>query len=145
MKHGYLTLAVTALGLVLCISTGATVSVQASHHSRVHAATHHAKAYTGRKMVCYVTRNGAEHKSRKVCRPVDGYSRLRARRVFGDQPECRQRQGTSGRTLTFRHTLSIADLPRLPIRAGDQVGAAHAEVRFIPQDQDHLLVPEKLR
>ena len=82
MKHGYLTLAVTALGLVLCISTGATVSVQARHHNRVHAATHHAKSYAGRKMVCYVTRNGAAHKSRKVCRPVGGYSRLRARRVL---------------------------------------------------------------
>ena len=34
----------------------------------------------------------------------------------------RQRQKTSDRTSTFRRTLSIADLPRLPIRAGKQVG-----------------------
>jgi hypothetical protein len=82
VKHGRLTLTVTAVGLAFCISTGAMDSVQASHHSRVHVATHHAKTYTGRKMVCYVTRNRATHKARKVCRPVGGYSRLTARRVL---------------------------------------------------------------
>ena len=40
------------------------------------------RAYTGRKVVCYVTRNRATHKARKVCRPVGGYSRLTARKVL---------------------------------------------------------------
>ena len=115
------TLTITALGLVLCISTGATHSVQAGHHSRGHAATHHAEAYRGRKVICFVTRNRATHTARKVCRPVGGYSRLTARRVLWG-PAGIQRQKTSDRTLTFRRTLSIADLPRLPIRAGNQVG-----------------------
>ena len=82
MKHGGLTRTITALGLTLGISTGATDSVQAGHHSRVHAATHHAEAYRGRKVICYVTRNRAMHTARKVCRPVGGYSRLTARRVL---------------------------------------------------------------
>jgi hypothetical protein len=68
VKHGRSTLTVTALGLALCISTGATDSVQAGQPSR--AATHHAKAYSGRKMVCYVTRNRAAHKARKVFVPL---------------------------------------------------------------------------
>jgi hypothetical protein len=53
-----------------------------SHHSRGHAATHHAEAYRGRKVICFVTRNRATHTARKVCRPVGGYSRLTARRVL---------------------------------------------------------------
>ena len=127
VKHGGLTRTITALGLTLGISTGATDSVQAGHHSRVHAATHHAEAYRGRKVICYVTRNRAMHTARKVCRPVGGYSRLTARRVLWGRPECRQRQKTSDRTSTFRRTLSIADLPRLPIRAGKQVGLVASE------------------
>jgi hypothetical protein len=82
VKHGRLTLTVATFGLTLCLSTGAMDSVQAGQHSRVNAAAHHAKAYTGRKVVCYVTRNRATHKARKVCRPVGGYSRLTARRVL---------------------------------------------------------------
>ena len=82
MEHGRLTLTVTACGLAFCISTGATDSVQAGHHSRVQAGTHHSKTYTGRKTVCYVARTRATHKGRKVCRPVGGYSRLTARRVL---------------------------------------------------------------
>jgi hypothetical protein len=81
VKHERLTLTVAAFGLALCIS-GVTDSVQAGHHSGVRAATGHANAYTGRKMVCYVTRNRTTHNARKVCRPVGGYSRLTARRVL---------------------------------------------------------------
>ena len=81
MKHGISTLPITALGLVLCMSTGATDSVQAGHHGRGHAATHHAEAYRGRHVICYVTRNRMRA-ARKVCRPVGGYSRLTARRVL---------------------------------------------------------------
>ena len=76
MKHGGLTLTITALGLVICILTGATDSVQAGYHKRGHAATHHAKAYMGRKVVCFIRRNRATHPAHKVCRPVGGYSRL---------------------------------------------------------------------
>ena len=43
MKHGRLTLTVTAFGLALCISTGATDSVQAGHHSRGHASARFAR------------------------------------------------------------------------------------------------------
>jgi hypothetical protein len=82
VKHGRLTLTVAAFGLALCISTGATGSVQAGQHNRVNAGRHHAEAYTGRKVVCYRTRNRATHKARKVCRPVGGYSRLTARGVL---------------------------------------------------------------
>ena len=39
----------------------------------------------------------------------------------------RPRQKTSNRTSTFRRTLSIADLPRLPIRAGKQVRLVSSE------------------
>jgi hypothetical protein len=81
-EPGGLTLTLTALGLVICISTGATDSVQAGHYSRGHAATHHAKAYRGRKVVCYVRRNRKAHRARKVCRPVGGYSRLTVRDVL---------------------------------------------------------------
>ena len=81
VKHGFSTLTILALGLVLCMSTGATDSVQAGHHGRGHAATYHAEAYRGRQVICYVTRNRVRT-ARKVCRPVGGYSRLTARRVL---------------------------------------------------------------
>ena len=82
VKPGGLALRIAALGLVICISTGATDSVQAGHDRRGHAATYHAKAYRGRKVVCYVRRNRAELTARKVCRPVGNYSRLTARDVL---------------------------------------------------------------
>src|SRR6476646_5444130 len=70
----------TALGLVLCISTGATDSVQAGHHSRVHAAKHH---HSTVRRVCYVTRyHTRTHTARRVCHSVGGYSRLTARKVL---------------------------------------------------------------
>ena len=74
MKHGGLTLTITALGLALGISTGATDSVQAGHHSRVHAAKHHPSIA---RRVCYVTRHHTRtHTARRVCHSVGGYSRL---------------------------------------------------------------------
>jgi hypothetical protein len=82
MKHSGASLIIAALGIVLAISIGATESVQAGHHSRRRVATHHAKAYTGRKVVCYATRNRVAHTTRKVCRTVGGYSRLTARDVL---------------------------------------------------------------
>jgi len=82
MKHGGASHAGAALGLLFSISVGATDSVQAGHHDRGHAATHHAKTHTGRKVVCYVVRNRATHTARTLCRPVGGYSRLTARDVL---------------------------------------------------------------
>jgi hypothetical protein len=82
MKRSDAYLAVTALGLVIAFSIGATESVQAGHHSRAHVATHHAKTHTGRKVVCYVTQKPITHTARKVCRPVGGYSRLTVRNVL---------------------------------------------------------------
>jgi hypothetical protein len=80
VKHGGLTLTITALGLALGISTGATDSVQAGHHSRVHAAKHHPSIA---RRVCYVTRyHTRAHTARRVCYPVGGYSRLTARKVL---------------------------------------------------------------
>src|SRR6516164_5505320 len=81
MKHGGLTLTITALGFVICISTGATDGVQAGHSSLGYAAAHHAKTHTGRKIVCFVRRNRARL-AHKVCRPVGGYWRLKVRDVL---------------------------------------------------------------
>jgi hypothetical protein len=80
MKHRVVRLTIAALSLVLSISTGALDSVQARQQSRLHAAKHHAGAYTARR-VCYVKRYHA-HAARTVCRSVGGYSRLTARQVL---------------------------------------------------------------
>jgi hypothetical protein len=80
VKHGGLTLATTALGLVLCISTGATDRVQAGHHSRAHAAKHH---HNTARRICYVTRYRTRtHLARRICHSVGGYSRLTVREVL---------------------------------------------------------------
>jgi hypothetical protein len=82
MKHGCVSLAVAALGLMCSTLAGATDSAQAGEHRRVYAARHHVGAHTARR-VCYVTRyHSATHEARRVCRFVGGYSRLTVRKVL---------------------------------------------------------------